>query len=75
MQIRLRAIGISLKLSAKKKETSIGINRTSMATNIRNALPEYQIMREREANTAVSSVDITLTHAQAGEMRNVKSAR
>ena len=33
---------------------SIGINRTSMAMKICSAEPEYHIIRDNEANTAVS---------------------
>ncbi len=44
----------------------------SIATSIRNSLPEYQIIREREANTAVSSLAITLPQAHRGEITKVK---
>lgn len=40
-----------------------------------HALPEYQIMRERDANTAVSSVATTPARAISGERTNVKTAR
>jgi hypothetical protein len=54
---------------------SIGTNRTSMAIKICCADPEYHIMRDREANTAVSSLAITLPQASNGESINVINPR
>ena len=45
-----------------------------MAIRIRRADPEYQIMRDKEANTAVSSVARMLAHESSGETANVKTA-
>ena len=36
--------------------------------------PEYQIMRDRDANTAVSSLAITLPQAKTGARIKVKNA-
>ena len=46
-----------------------------MAIKICRAEPEYQIMRDREANTAVSSVAVTLPQEKSGDRKNVKTAR
>lgn len=40
-----------------------------------SAEPEYQIMRDREAKTAVSSVAVTLPQENSGDRKNVKMAR
>ena len=53
---------------------SIGINMTSIAMKICGAEPEYHIIRDKEANTAVSSVARTLAHESRGETANVKIA-
>ena len=45
-----------------------------MAMKICSADPEYHIMRDREANTAVSSVARTLAHESSGETAKVKTA-
>ena len=45
-----------------------------IAMKIRNAEPEYHIMRDSDANTAFSSLDITLPQATNGEMIKVNSA-
>ena len=47
---------------------------TAMAMKIRREEPEYQIMREREAKTAVSSLAPMLPHAHKGERTNVNTA-
>jgi hypothetical protein len=63
-----------LRLCARKKETSIGMNMTAMAMKIRKDDPEYHIMRESEANTAVSSLALMLAQANNGDRTNVTTA-
>ena len=52
----------------------MGINMTAMAMKILIEEPEYQIMRDRDANTAVSSLAITLPQAKTGARKKVKTA-
>ena len=69
MQIRRSAFWdcvIPHRTCAWKKEISIGINMTAMAMKILIEEPEYQVMRDRDANTAVSSLAITLPQAKTG---------
>ena len=75
LRINTRVLDIPLKSCARKNAISIGINRTSMAMNIRTEEPENHIMRDSDANTAVSSLAMTLPHANRGDNRNVKNAR
>lgn len=51
----------------------MGINMTAMAMKILIEEPEYQIMRDRDANTAVSSLAITLPQAKTGARKKVKT--
>ena len=51
----------------------MGINMTTMAMKILIEEPEYQIMRDRDANTAVSSLAITLPQAKTGARKKVKT--
>ena len=46
----------------------------SMAMNIHSALPEYHIIRERDANTAVSLLETMLPQETIGERKKVKKA-
>ena len=54
---------------ARKNAMSIGINKTSMAMKICRAEPEYQIIRDNEAKTAVSSVAVTLPQEKSGDKK------
>ena len=63
---------ISFKLSARKNENSIGKNIAIMEISILHGSPEYHINREREANTAVSSLAMTLPQASKGETMKEK---
>ena len=53
----------------------MGMNITAMAMNIRINEPENHIMRDSDANTAVSSLAITLPQANSGDRKNVNTAR
>ncbi len=60
LQVRFCALVRPFMLCARKNARSIGINKTNMATKILNTEPEYQVIRDGESNTAVSSVAVTL---------------
>lgn len=74
-QTRRSLLDRPIRLCVWKKAMSIGTNKTSTEMKICILEPVYQIMRDREAKTAVSSVDMTLLHANNGDKRKVKTAR
>ena len=48
---------------------------TAIAIKIRIDDPEYQIIRDNDANTAFSSLATTLPHANSGDRKKINTAR